>query len=422
VIAPRSFLTDIFHEAVASVSPATRLVPHLPKPPKGRTLVLGAGKAAASMAKIVEDSWTGPKDKLSGLVVTRYKHELPTKFIQVLVSGHPMPDDNGEKAARRMLQMATGLTPDDMLLCLMSGGASALLSCPAEGLTMTDLRAVNAALLSCGAPIDEMNCVRKHMSAISGGRLARAARGAKIITLLVSDVPGDDPAVIGSGPTVGDASTLADARDIMRKYAINNPKVMAHFEKQTSESVKPGDAVLKNAENILIAKPQDALEAAAAFARKHGVTPVILGHRIEGEAREVAKAMAGIAFQVLDHGQPEKPPCALISGGETTVTVKGKGKGGRNAEFLLGLTIAAQGHKNISAIACDTDGIDGSEDNAGAIMTADTLSRAKEKRLKPAEFLANNDAYTFFERLGDLIVTGPTRTNVNDFRVVLIQE
>jgi hydroxypyruvate reductase len=288
---------------------------------------------------------------------------------------------------------------------------------------MADLRAVNAALLSCGAPIDEMNCVRKHLSAISGGRLARAAKGAKIVTLLISDVPGDDPAVIGSGPTVADHTTLADAKEIIRKYGIQvPPAVGAHLEKESSESVKPGDPSLARAENILIARPQDALEAAAAFARKHGVTPVILGHRLEGEARDVAKAMAGIAFQVDEYGQPAKAPCVLISGGETTVTIKGKGRGGRNAEFLLALTIAALGHAKISGVACDTDGIDGSEDNAGAIMLADSLARAQKLGMKASDYLANNDAYGFFEKLGDLIITGPTRTNVNDFRAVLITE
>jgi glycerate 2-kinase len=422
VIEPRSFLTGIFHEAVAAVSPQMRLPQHLPSPPKGRTLVLGAGKAAASMAKAVEDHWQGTGE-ISGLVVTRYQHELPTRFVEVLQSGHPMPDDNGEKAARRMLQMANTLGPDDLLLCLMSGGASALLTCPAEGLNMADLRTVNAALLSQGVPIHEMNCVRKHLSAISGGRLARAAGGAKIVTLLISDVPGDDPAVIGSGPTVADPTTLEDAKEIIRKYGIQvPPAVAAHLEKASSESVKPGDASLERAENILIAKPQDALEAAAAYARKHGITPVILGHRIEGEARDVAKVMAGMAFQVDEHGQPAKAPCVLISGGETTVTIKGKGRGGRNAEFLLALVIAAQGHAKISGVACDTDGIDGSEDNAGAVMLTDTFARAQKQGMKPSDYLANNDAYGFFEKLGDLIVTSPTRTNVNDFRAVLIQE
>jgi hydroxypyruvate reductase len=413
-----AFLKEMFGVAVAAVSAEKNLAAHLPKPPKGRTLVVGAGKAAAAMAKAVEDNW---KTEITGLVVTRYQHECATKFIEVMQSGHPMPDDNGEKAARRMLQMAGTLGEDDLMLCLMSGGASALLSCPADGLSIADLRAVNKGLLSCGVPIGEMNCVRKHLSAVAGGRLARAAGKAKVFTLLISDVPGDDPSVVGSGPTVADPTTFEDARNIIKKYGFDVPaSVKSYLEKASDESVKPGDACMRNNEIAIIARPQDALEAAAAFARKHGVTPIILGHRIEGEAREVAKVLAGMAFQIADHNQPAPKPAVLISGGETTVTLTGKGRGGRNAEYLLSLLIALQGAPNIHAIACDTDGIDGSEDNAGAIIQPDSLARGAAKGMKATDYLSNNDAYGYFAGINNLIVTGPTRTNVNDFRAIVI--
>lgn len=432
---PRVFLNDLFQTAIAAVSAEKTLPAYLPKAPKGRTLVLGAGKAAAAMAKAVEDNWedqsavavapTGAapsrQRKFSGLVVTRYNHDLPLKNIDVIQSGHPMPDDNGEKGARQMLSLASALTEDDLLLCLMSGGASALLSCPADGLTMADMRSVNKALLNCGAPIDEMNCVRKHISAIAGGRLAAVSK-AKVVTLLISDVPGDDPSVIGSGPTVADPSTFAMAREILKKYDITPPEaVKRHLEEAVTESLKPGDARLARNEIHVIARPQDALDAAANAAKKAGITPIILGHRIEGEARDVAKVMAGIAFQIADHNQPAPAPAVIISGGETTVTVKGKGRGGRNAEFLLGFTIAAHGHPRIAALAGDTDGIDGTEDNAGAFMLPDSLARASAFGMKASDFLANNDGYTYFDKLGQLIVTGPTRTNVNDFRAILVQ-
>lgn len=432
---PRVFLNDLFQTAIAAVSAEKTLPSYLPKAPKGRTLVLGAGKAAAAMAKAVEDNWedqgavaVAPKGaeqshqrKFSGLVVTRYNHDLPLKNIDVIQSGHPMPDDNGEKGARQMLALASSLTEDDLLLCLMSGGASALLSCPADGLTMADMRHVNKALLNCGAPIDEMNCVRKHISAVAGGRLAAASK-AKVVTLLISDVPGDDPSVIGSGPTVADPSTFAMAREILKKYDITPPEaVKRHLEEAVTESLKPGDARLARNEIHVIARPQDALDAAANAAKKAGITPVILGHRIEGEARDVAKVMAGIAFQIADHNQPAAAPAVIISGGETTVTVKGKGRGGRNAEFLLGFTNAAHGHPRIAALAGDTDGIDGTEDNAGAFMLPDSLARANAMGMKASDYLANNDGYGYFEKLGQLIVTGPTRTNVNDFRAILVK-
>lgn len=416
----RPFLTSLFSTAIDAVSAQKNLPAHLPAPPKGRTLVLGAGKAAAAMAKVVEEHWP-QADKISGLVVTRYQHETPTRLIEVVQSGHPMPDDNGEKAARRMLALAGTLSQDDLLLCLMSGGASALLACPADGLAMADMRAVNKALLNCGAPIDEMNCVRKHISAIAGGRLARAAGQAKMITLAISDVPGDDPSVIGSGPTVADPTSFADARAILKKYNIIPPEaVQKYLDAAHDESVKPGDVALKNAQTIIIARPQDALAAAAAYARQQGFTPIILGHRIEGEARDVAKVMAGIAFQMAEHGQPAPAPAVIISGGETTVTVRGQGRGGRNAEFLLALAVALNGHPRIWAMAGDTDGIDGTEDNAGAVLTPDTLARGRALNLNAADFLANNDAYSYFSKLDDLVITGPTRTNVNDFRAVVV--
>jgi hydroxypyruvate reductase len=420
----RSFLVDMFHIAVAAVSAEKTLPAHLPAPPKGRTLVLGAGKAAASMAHVVEQHWKHKKtkDNFGGLVVTRYNHDLPLSLIDVVQSGHPMPDNNSELGARRMLQLASELTPDDLLLCLMSGGASALLSCPADGLSMTDMRAVNKALLNCGAPIDEMNCVRKHISAIAGGRLAAACR-APVVTLLISDVPGDDPSVIGSGPTVADPTTFADAIHILKKYNITPPENVArHLQAALQESLKPGDPRLEKNNVAVIATPQHALDAAATFAKSKGITPLILGHRIEGEARDVAKVMAGIALQVAEHQQPLPMPCVIISGGETTVTIKGQGRGGRNAEFLLALTNALQGNPHIAALACDTDGIDGTEDNAGAVMLPDYVQRAAKLGIKPANYLEDNDGYGFFEKLGGLITTGPTRTNVNDFRAILVMK
>jgi glycerate 2-kinase len=412
------FLHSLFAAAVAAVSPEKTLPAYLPQAPKGRTLILGGGKAAASMAKAVEDHW---KTDLSGLVVTRYGHDVPLRHVEVVQSGHPMPDDNGENAARRMLQMASTLEKDDLLLCLISGGASALMGCPAPGLTMADLRAVNKGLLHCGAPIDEMNCVRKHLSAIAGGRLAAATK-ARVVTLLVSDVPGDDPATIGSGPTVADPTTFADAYGILKKYGFDLPAaVIRHMEAAAEESLKPGDVRLKDNEVHIIATPQHALDAAAEAARNAGVTPVILGHRIEGEAREVGKVMAGIALHLADENQPAPAPCVLLSGGETTVTMKGnKGRGGRNSEFLLSLAIALKGHPRISALAADTDGIDGSEENAGAYMLPDTLSYAQSLGVNPYDLLDANDAYGFFDSVNTLITTGPTRTNVNDFRAVLV--
>ena len=415
---PDALLMTMFEAAVAAASAGDALARALPPPPAGRTLVVGAGKAAAAMAKTVEDTWQGP---LEGLVITRYGHGLPTRRIEVVEAGHPYPDEAGERAAARMLSAVEALGADDLLICLISGGGSALLALPAPGLTLADKRAVTQALLRSGAAIDEINCVRKHLSAIKGGRLAAAAWPARVASFLISDVPGDDPSVIASGPTVADPSTFADARRILVRYRIAlSPAVALHLEAAREETPKPDDPRLAGSRVTLVATPQSALEAAADVARAAAVTPIILGNAIEGEARHVARVHAGIARQVRRFGQPIEPPAVLISGGETTVTVTGQGRGGRNAEFLLGLALALDGDAGIAAIACDTDGIDGSEDNAGARIGPDTLARAGALGLDPAAFLADNDAYGFFAHLGDLIVTGPTRTNVNDFRAIFI--
>lgn len=416
---PQMFLRDLFNAAVAAADPFACLPAHLPAPPKGRTLVIGAGKAGGSMAKALEDHWPGP---LEGLVVTRYDHKLPTSRIEVVEAAHPVPDEAGQLAALRILAAVKGLTADDLVICLISGGGSSLMSVPAEGLTLADKQVMNKALLKSGATITEMNCVRKHLSAIKGGRLAAACAPAQVVTLLISDVPGDDPSVIASGPTVADPTTCADALAILDKYGITEPAAAyAHIKKAHDETPKPGDPRLVRASVRMIATPQASLEAAAAVARAAGITPVILGDSLEGEARDVALVHAGIAKQVANHNQPAAAPCVLLSGGETTVTVRGKGRGGRNAEFLLALAVALEGHPRIHAIACDTDGVDGTEDNAGAQLTPDTLARAEKKGLSAKAFLANNDGYSFFSELGDLIETGPTLTNVNDFRAILVR-
>ncbi|MBC8006882.1 MAG: glycerate kinase [Prolixibacteraceae bacterium] len=417
-IDPKSLLRAMFDAAIAAALPDKTLPAFLPKPPKGRTLVVGCGKAAGSMAKAVEEHWPGV---LSGMVVTRYGYKVPTKRIEVVEAAHPVPDEAGREAAGRMLRMVQGLSADDLVLFLVSGGGSALLSLPAPGLTLAEKQAINKALLKSGANITEMNCVRKHLSAVKGGRLATACAPAKVITLAISDIPGDDPAVIASGPTVADATTFSDALAILEKYRITEPKaVVDHLRAAKEETPKPGDPRLANTELHMVATPQMSLEAAAAIARKAGVTPVILGDAIEGEAREVAIVHAGVARQVKRHGQPAKTPCVLLSGGETTVTVRGQGRGGRNAEFLLALTVALGGESGIHALAGDTDGIDGTEDNAGAMVTPDSLVRAAQHNLDAKKMLADNDGYRFFSGLGDLVVTGPTLTNVNDFRAILI--
>ena len=419
---PRGLLHRMFGAAVDAAAPGLCLPAHLPPPPSGRTVVVGAGKAAAAMAQAVEAHW--PADRpLSGLVVTRYGHGVgPLPRIEVVEAAHPVPDAAGQGAAGRMLDLVRGLQAGDLVLCLMSGGASSLLAFPSHGVTLADKQAVNRALLRSGAGIVEMNCVRKHLSSIKGGRLAQAAAPAEVVTLLISDVPGDDPSVIGSGPTVPDETTLEDARAVLARYRIEPPPaVAAWLHDPAAETPKPGDAAFARTRTVMIATPQAALEAAAVVARAAGITPVILGDAIEGEASEVARVMAGIARQVATHGQPAPVPCVLVSGGETTVTVRGSGRGGRNAEFLLALAVALDGRPGIHAIAGDTDGIDGTEDNAGALLDPGSLARAAALGLRARDRLADNDGYGFFSALGDLVVTGPTRTNVNDFRAILVQ-
>ncbi len=420
----RELLRRLFDAAVGAVSAAKCLPPRLPAPPQGRTIVVGGGKAGAAMAKAVEDTvakngWRGP---LSGLVVTRYGHGVPCERIEVVEAAHPVPDAAGRKAAGRILESVTGLGPDDLVLCLVSGGGSALLTAPAAGLTLEDKQAVNRALLKSGANITEMNCVRKHLSAIKGGRLAAAAAPARVVTLAISDVPGDDPSVIASGPTVPDATTFADALAVLAKYGIDEPHAaLEHLRAAKDETPKPGDPRFARNELIMLATAQDALRAAADAARAAGVAPVILGDSIEGETRDVALVHAGIARQVARFGGLAEPPCVLLSGGETTVTVRGGGRGGRNAEFLLALAVALDGHPGITAIAADTDGIDGSEENAGALLAPDSLARAAAQHVNAKHRLAANDGHGFFAALGDLVATGPTRTNVNDFRAILIR-
>ncbi|WP_309624055.1 glycerate kinase [Methylibium sp.] len=414
----RRLLMQMFEAAVAEAAPARCLAAHLPPPPKGRTLVIGAGKAAASMAAALEAAWPAP---LEGMVVTRYGHAVPTRRIEVVEAAHPVPDAAGRAAAGRMLGMVQGLTEDDLVICLISGGGSSLLALPAAGLTLEDKQQINRTLLKSGANITEMNCVRKHLSAIKGGRLAAACAPAQVLTLTISDVPGDDPSVIASGPTVADTTTCADALAILEKYKISEPRAaVEHIRRGHDETPKPGDARLARTRQVMIATPQLSLQAAAAVASRAGVTPLILGNALEGEAREMALVHAGIAHQVVRHGQPLDMPCVLLSGGEGTVTVRGKGRGGRNVEFLLALAIALDGNVHVQAIACDTDGIDGTEDNAGAVIVPDTLARARALGLHAPALLADNDGYSFFAAIGDLVMTGPTMTNVNDFRAILI--
>ncbi|HQR54092.1 MAG TPA: glycerate kinase [Burkholderiales bacterium] len=417
---PRALLRQMFDAAIAAAQPVQCIPAHLPAAPKGRTLVIGAGKASAAMAKAFEDHWPG---EVTGLVVTRYGYEVPCRRIEIIQAAHPVPDAASLAASRRILEFVRGATADDLVVCLISGGGSSLLILPQEGLTLEDKQAVNRALLKSGASITEMNCVRRHLSAIKGGRLAAACHPAKVVTLLLSDVPGDNPMDIASGPTVADSTTCADAADIIRRYAIEVPPAVHEIlASGRGESVKPDDPRLAGNEVRMVATPQLALERAAAVARAAGLTTVTLGDRIEGEARDVGKVMAGIALQVAAHGQPVPAPCVLLSGGETTVTVRGTGRGGRNVEFLLALAVALDGHAGIHAIAGDTDGVDGQEEIAGAYLAPDSLARAWAKGIRPRDSLANNDGHGFFEALGDSVVTGPTLTNVNDFRAILVTE
>ena len=415
-----AFLRRLFDAAIASAQPALCIPPHLPDPAsvRGRLVVIGAGKASAAMAQAVEQHWPGP---LTGLVVTRYGYGAPCERIEIVEAAHPVPDEAGLRAAERLLAFVGGLTADDVVLCLISGGGSALLPLPLGGVTLADKQAINRALLASGATITEMNCVRRHLSAIKGGRLAAACHPARVLTLLISDVPGDDPIDIASGPTVADPTTCADALDIVRRYSIDLPPAAREvLDSGRGESVKPGDPRLAGIETRIVAAPQQALEAAAAVAREAGVTAHILGDAIEGEARDVGKVLAGLALQVARQGQPFAAPCVLLSGGETTVTVRGTGRGGRNVECLLSMGIALGGHPRIHALAGDTDGVDGQEEIAGAVWQPGTLARAWALGLRPKDRLADNDGHGFFEALGDQVITGPTLTNVNDFRAIFI--
>ena len=413
-----ALLRRMFDAAIAAAQPALCVPPALPEKPKGRLLVIGAGKASAEMARAVEAHWDGP---LTGLVVTRYGYAVPCERIEIVEAAHPVPDAAGLQAARRMLDRVQGLSADDIVLCLISGGGSSLLPLPLDGITLADKQLINQQLLRSGASIGEMNCVRRHLSAIKGGRLAAACHPARVVTLLISDVPGDDPRDIASGPTVADASTCADALDIIRRYGLELPdNVLEVLRSGRGESVKPGDPRLARAEVRLVATPQMALQAAAQVALQAGVTPYILGDSIEGEAREVGKVMAAMALQAVDHDQPFDKPCVLLSGGETTVTVRGKGRGGRNVEFLLACALALRGRAGIYGLAGDTDGVDGQEEIAGAAIAPDTLARAWEQGLRPGDALDDNDGHGFFQALGDSVVTGPTLTNVNDFRALLV--
>jgi glycerate 2-kinase len=428
---PRAFLEHLFRAAVHRALPLPNTAAFLPPPPRGRTLVLGAGKAGGAMAQAVEALW--PADApLSGLVVTRYHHTPPRpaglpQRIEVVEASHPVPDAAGLQAAQRILALTQGLTPDDLVLCLVSGGGSALLTLPADGLTLEDKQRINRELLHSGANITEMNCVRKHLSRIKGGRLAAACAPARVVTLTISDVPGDDPSVIASGPTVPDATTCADALAILRRYGIEVPAaVLRQLEEGAFETPKPGDPAFAGHVLHMIATPQQSLEAAAAAARAVGLDAHILSDEMEGESREVGKVQAALARAVALRGQPFGRPCVILSGGETTVTVRKqpegtqRGRGGRAGEFCLGLAQALQGQAGVWALAADTDGIDGVEDNAGAFVAPDTLARARGLGMKVDQFLDRNDAYGYFSALGDLVVTGPTHTNVNDFRAVLV--
>jgi len=415
---PRALLRSMFDAAIAAAQPDRCVPPFLPSRPKGRLIVLGAGKASAAMARAVERHWDGP---VEGLVVTRYGYAVPTERIEIVEAAHPVPDAAGQRAARRICDLAASAGADDTVLCLISGGGSALLALPLDGIGLEDKQAINKALLASGAPISEMNCVRRHLSAVKGGRLAALAHPAKVVTLLISDVPGDNPTDIASGPTIGDPTTSADALAIVRRYRIDLPAgAKALLEAGGGETVKPGDPRLSRNETHIVAAPQASLEAAATVARDAGIAVHILGDSLEGEARDVGAVIGGIAGQVARRGQPFTAPCVLLSGGETTVTLRGNGRGGRNVEFLLSLGLHLRGAPNIWALAGDTDGVDGVEEIAGALLTPDSLSRAWALGINPQAALDNNDGHGFFGALGDAVVTGPTLTNVNDFRAVLI--
>ena len=413
---PRTFLRQLFDAAVAAADPMKAVPLHLPDPPRGRTVVIGAGKASARMGEALEAAWDGP---LGGLIITRYGYARPLEQIELAEAAHPVPDEAGREAAERMLGVVDGLTEDDLVIALISGGGSALMPLPAGDITLAEKQEVNRQLLACGANIIEMNTVRKQLSRIKGGRLAAACHPARLVSLMISDVPGDDPSVIASGPTVGEPTTPADARAIVARYGLDLPDSCARHLAETPGCPAPDDPRLARAENVIISAPQISLEAAAERARAAGVTPMILGDSLEGEASQVGITLAGIAQQVLTHGQPLPRPCVLLSGGETTVTLRGTGRGGRNVECLLATAIQLQG-RPVWALMGDTDGVDGAEEVAGAIVTPDTLTRARDAGLDPHGELANNNAHGFFETLGDQVIPGPTLTNVNDFRALYI--
>ena len=416
---PGELLRSMLDAAVDAALPERVIGAHLPEPPEGATFVIGMGKASAAMARALEERWTG---ELDGLVITRYGHAVPCERIEIVEAAHPVPDEAGQAAAARILQKVAELGADDLVIALISGGGSSLSALPAAGLTLADKQEVNRALLRSGANIAEMNCVRKHLSAIKGGRLAAAVAPARLVTLMISDVPGDDPAVIASGPTVPDPTTRADALAIVEKYGIGLAgHVRAHLESDGCETPKPGDAAFERTDNIMIATPQSSLEAAARIAEAAGYRTHILGDSIEGEARDVAKVLAGIVKQVRKYGQPFEAPCVLLSGGECTVTVRGTGCGGRNVEFLNALAVELDGMAGVFAISADTDGVDGGAEVAGAVIAPDTLARAEAKGLNAKKVLAANDGHGLFAALGDQVVTGATLTNVNDFRAIIIE-
>lgn len=413
---PKSFLRKLFDAAVDAAQPVLRVPVFLPQPPKGRTIVAGAGKAGAAMVQAVETNWDGP---LEGLVITRYGHGLPTKQIEVVEASHPVPDAVGNRAALRVAELMQGLTEEDLVLFLISGGGSALMTAPAEGVSLDDKQAVNRALLACGAHIGEINCVRKHLSAIKGGRLAAAAYPARRVALMISDVPGDDPSIIASGPTVADPSTRQEALAIIDKYKLDIPPAITDcLSSELSETPKPGDLRLGEVENHVIAAPSQSLDAARSIAEVNGLRVIDLGDLVEGEAREVGREHAQMALEIA---AGDYVPTLIMSGGECTVTIAGDGKGGPNTEYLMGMALELNGAQGIHAVACDTDGIDGAMDNAGAMISPTTLTRATAAGLDTAGMLAKNDAHTYFLALDDLVVSGPTHTNVNDFRAILIE-
>ena len=417
---PRDLLRRMFDAAIEAAQPIHCLPKFLPAPPRGRLIVIGIGKASAAMAKAFEDSWTG--GDFTGLALTRYGYQVPCQRIEVIEAAHPVPDAAGLAASQRILEEVKGLTPEDTVLFLISGGGSALLTLPIDGISLEDKQAVNRVLLKSGATITEMNAIRRHLSAIKGGRLAAACHPAKVINLLISDVPGDHPGDIASGPTVPDATTCEDALALVRRYHMDLPaSAMEVLTSGRGESIKPDDPRMANIETHLITTPQIALEAAAQIAREAGIAPYILGDSIEGEARDIGKVLAGLTHQIVKHHQPFATPCVLLSGGEATVTLRGSGgRGGRNVEFLLSFGVALDGLPGVYALAGDTDGVDGQEEIAGAILAPDSLERAWQCGIAPKEALANNDGHGFFSALGDSVITGPTLTNVNDFRAILV--